>query len=112
MSFWGITAFFNPTDSKKRVENLRQFAAGVREQGLKLMIVELAFGDQEARAEDSDKLIGLTGGALCWQKERLLNIGLDNLPSDCDRVAWLDGDIVFQNELWVREALEALDHLR
>ena len=110
MSFWGITAFFNPTHSKKRVENLRQFAAGVRGQGLKLMIVELTFGGQEARAEDCDKLVSLTGGALCWQKERLLNIGLDNLPLDCDRVAWLDGDILFQNEFWAVEAWEALNH--
>lgn len=110
MSFWGITAFFNPTHSKTRVANLQQFAEGVRAQGLRLLVVELGFGAAEVRSGVCDKLVTLSGGALCWQKERLLNIGLLNLPSDCDQVAWLDGDIVFQNESWAGEAQEALDH--
>lgn len=108
MSFWGISAFFNPTHSKTRVENLRRFAAGVREQGLKLLIVELAFGESEVRDQDCDIGIRLHEGAVCWQKERLLNIGRDFLPFDCDQVAWLDTDILFKNRWWVETAKEAL----
>lgn len=109
MSFWGITAFFNPTHSKKRVANLRKFTEGARRQGLNLLVVELAFGESEVRAEDCDKLVTLSGGALCWQKERLLNVGKSHLPRDCDRVAWPDADVLFQNERWLQDAQEALE---
>jgi hypothetical protein len=40
---------------------------------------------------------------LLWQKERLLNIAIERLPSNCELVAWLDCDVVFDDPQWHRE---------
>ena len=82
-----------------------------KRQGLKLLCVELAFEDRpfELNSEDADKLVQVRSNSIMWQKERLLNIGLDHLPEDCDKIAWLDSDIIFENENWVQETCELLE---
>jgi len=57
---------------------------------------------------DADILVRVTGGDTMWQKERLLNLALDALPSECDTVAWLDCDVVFDDPLWARKLDSAL----
>jgi hypothetical protein len=47
-----------------------------------------------------------------WQKERLLNVGLRHLPGDCDKVAWLDADIIFRNDRWIGDASALLESYR
>ena len=96
-AFWGITVFFNPTGYKNKIENYRRFRESSKKQGLNLLCVELAFGGKnfEVSKEDADILVQLRGGDILWQKERLLNIGLERLPKDCDKIAWLDCDIIF-----------------
>jgi hypothetical protein len=44
-----------------------------------------------------------------WQKERLLNVALENLPRTVDKVMWLDSDLIFLNDDWVPETAELLD---
>jgi hypothetical protein len=44
-----------------------------------------------------------------WQKERLLNIALTALPESCNKVAWVDCDIIFENSEWPRQASDLLD---
>jgi len=104
-TFWGITSFFNLAGYKNKIENYRKFRESSKKQGLNLLCVELAFGEKEfeLKKEDADILIQLRGGDALWQKERLLNIGLENLPKDCDKFAWLDCDIIFENKNWIKE---------
>ena len=45
---------------------------------------------------------------MLWQKERLLNLALAALPDRCDAVAWLDCDVVFEDDDWPARAVEAL----
>jgi glycosyltransferase involved in cell wall biosynthesis len=102
---WGLTSYFNPAGYSNRLEHARRFSAEVRRQGLKLLIVELAFGNEDFALGDglADQHVRLKTNTVLWQKERLLNIGLDHLPDTCDKVAWLDADILFENDAWVRE---------
>jgi hypothetical protein len=44
-----------------------------------------------------------------WQKERLLNIGLRHLPPSCRNVAWLDCDLIFEDDTWMMRASQALE---
>lgn len=108
---WGVTAFFNPARYGNKLEHLRRCAGGVRAQGLKLLVVELAFGDTPFEVPDDvcDEVVRRRTTSVLWQKERLLNIGLANLPPACDKVVWLDGDIFFENDDWVRETSERLE---
>jgi hypothetical protein len=112
-SLWGIAAFFNPAQYKNKLQNYKIFRQSSQRQGLKLLVVELAFGDKpfELAAGDSDALIQLRTSAhnVLWQKERLLNIGLHNLPDDCDKIVWIDCDIIFQNDHWINDTCGLLE---
>lgn len=101
--FWGITAVFVPADTPHVLANLQRFSDGVRRQGLSLLVVELAFGDAPFRVPDAaaDHIVRLRTTTVLWHKERLINLGLKHLPAACRYVAWLDADILFENDAWV-----------
>ena len=110
-AMWGITAFFNPTGAPALLANLQTFSSRVRRQGLRLLIVELAFDDAPYVVPDAlaDRLVRVRSDTVLWQKERLLNLGVQALPPDASTVAWLDGDVLFENDDWVRETRIALE---
>lgn len=109
--FWGITVFFNPARYRNKIKNYRIFRLKSRKQGLKLLAVELAFGNRkfELKKNDADILIQLRTNTVLWQKERLINIGIENLPDNCDKFGWIDCDIVFCNDSWVGETSRLLE---
>jgi hypothetical protein len=105
---WAITSYFNPMRYQRKLANFRIFRKHLR---TPLVAVELAHGfDFELQPCDAEILIQLRGGSVMWQKERLLNIALHALPSDCDKVAWLDCDVVFDASDWVEIVSSLLDH--
>jgi hypothetical protein len=112
-AFWGITAVFVPAAAPHVLANLQVFSDGVRRQGLSLLIVELAFGDEPFQVPDAaaDRIVRLRTTTVLWHKERLINLGLRHLPAHCRFVAWLDADILFENEQWVAATREQLDHV-
>lgn len=104
---WAITTYFDPLGAKARLANFREFRKRLR---IPLIAVEHAYGPSfELGEDDADILIQRRGGALLWQKERLLNLGLSALPDDCDVVVLLDCDIVFQRDDWVEAGRAALE---
>ena len=111
-SIWAITTFFNPIKYKNKYENYKIFREHSKNQGLKLVTVELCFDDNpyEIQEDDTDILVRLKGSEanILWQKESLLNIALKNLPDDCDKVIWIDCDLVFHNDNWVSETAKLL----
>jgi hypothetical protein len=107
---WAVTAYFNPAGYRTKSENYDRFRAGLATEGIPLLAVELAFdGDFELQHGDADLLVQLRGGDVLWQKERLLNIGIAALPDTCDKVAWLDGDVLFARRGWSEATRRLLD---
>jgi hypothetical protein len=105
---WAITSYFNPLGYQRRLSNFKVFREHLN---LPLLAVELSYGsDFELQEQDADILVRINGGALLWQKERLLNLALAALPDDCRKVAWLDCDIVFGAVDWARHADRLLDN--
>ena len=101
-----------------QVDNFRKFRASVAAQGLQMLCVELVFGDStfqlldaSSDAPDCEIMVQrrTSEGNTLWQKERLLNIALDNLPASVTKVMWLDSDLIFLNDDWVPETAELLD---
>ena len=111
MSFWGITVYFNPSKYKKRLENYKAFRKSSKTQRLKLLTVELALKDEPftLQKSDADILVQVRSNSIMWHKERLINIGFQNLPQDCTKIAWLDCDLIFLNKEWVRETSSLLN---
>ncbi len=99
---WAITSYFNPLRFQRRLANFKTFRAKLN---VPLVAVELAYDSAfELAEQDADILIRLRGGAVLWQKERLLNVALAALPPQCRNVAWLDCDIVFASPDWGAKA--------
>ena len=106
-TFWAITCYFNPVGYRRRLENFHIFRKRLK---VPLVAVELAFDKKfQLASEDADILVQLHSSAVLWQKERLLNVALKSLPAVCDKVAWLDCDIIFESDDWVERASRALD---
>lgn len=104
-SLWAMTAYFNPMGFRRRLVNYHAFRARVN---VPLITVELAYGPQFELADgDADLLVRRRGRDVMWQKERLLNVALSALPARCDKVVWLDCDVVFEADDW-GERLSAL----
>jgi hypothetical protein len=110
-SLWAVTTFFNPAGYASKKENYERFRDGLARAGIPLLAVELAFGDApfELGNEDADQLVQLRGGDVLWQKERLLNLGVQQLPGDCDKVAWLDADVLIARPDWAEETSRLLE---
>jgi hypothetical protein len=109
---WGVTSYFNFADYQTKLKNFRLFRASLQKQGLPLVVVEAALPGASfvLNADDADILIQRRAHAVLWQKERLLNIGMDALPPQCEAVVWLDNDSVFMDADWVRKTSDLLTH--
>jgi hypothetical protein len=74
-----------------------------------LVTVELGYGEYELDLADAEVLVRLPGRDRLWQKERLLNRALAELPPECQGVVWLDCDVAFFNDGWPELTLKALE---
>ncbi len=71
--------------------------------------IELGFdGQWELTEQDADILVQVGDGDVMWQKERLLNVVLKHLPPECEYVAWIDSDVLFQDPEWPERTIEQL----
>lgn len=106
---WVIACHFNPAHYRIKRHNLDRFMAGMQRSGANVLLVELAFGDDQFELEPSPTTIHLRGDHVMWQKERLLNIAASRLPDSCRKVAWFDADILFDDENWLEQTSKALE---
>jgi hypothetical protein len=105
---WAITSYFNPMGYRHRRANFRTFREHL---SIPLVAVELAYGNEfELTKRDAEIVLQLRGDAILWQKERLLNLGLQALPPQCRKVTWVDCDIIFGAPDWAASAEALLDH--
>ena len=107
---WAMTTFYNAQRYGNKSTNYRRFREGLHAAQVPLLTVEAAFGDApfELTPADADILVQLRATDVLWQKERMLNIALDHLPERCDKVAWLDGDVLLLNAAWPSEVCRLL----
>lgn len=104
---WAITAYFNPMHWRRRRENYRRFRQALR---LPLVAVELGYDGQfDLDADAADILLQFPADDVMWQKERLLNLALADVPPFVDKVVAIDSDVVFaRDDVWP-EVGRALD---
>jgi hypothetical protein len=104
---WAITCYFNPIGYRRRLVNYRIFREHL---DIPLVAVELAYGPGfELEEKDADILVQLRSEDILWQKERLLNVALQALPSTCRKVVWVDCDVVFESADWAERTSLLLD---
>ena len=110
-SLAAVCAYFNPCGYQSRRRNYDVFRRRIEAARATLLTVELIFdavGDSDLR--DHSDVLCVRGGDVMWQKERLLQIGIEQLLADgAEAIAWLDADLVFADDAWPHRILKALD---
>jgi hypothetical protein len=104
---WAITAYFNPMHWRRRRENFKQFRRALP---LPLVAVELGYdGRFDLEPGDADILLQFPAADVMWQKERLFNLALAAVPPEVERIAAIDGDVIFPDaDVWP-EVASAVD---
>ena len=106
-ALWAVTSYFNPGGYQRRLHNYREFR---RRLSVPLLTVELTFGEAEPAlsSDDADIFIRCADGDVMWQKERLLNLAVGQLPPSCKHVAWIYCDVVFEDSDWAARTSDEL----
>ncbi|MGJ8605796.1 MAG: hypothetical protein ACSHXH_16895 [Marivita sp.] len=105
---WVVTSYFNPCKYRKRFDNFQTFRQNL---SAPLLVVELEKnGNFELTQSDANVVLQLTGEDSIWQKERLINLGISALPNHVKYVAWVDCDVIFENDNWMSEAIAKMDN--
>ena len=104
-----VSVFFNPAGYRSTVENFRKFYRSVRDQGIELHAVEIAFGDATFDLSDLPGVLQVRTQDVMWQLERMINHTITGLAERFTKVVWLDTDVFFENPNWFQETSEALD---
>jgi hypothetical protein len=90
-----ICAFFNPFNSPRRRKAFSFHRRHFEHFGIRHLCVEQVFVGVPAVSGPDD--ITVTGGALIWQKECLLQLGIDQaLKEGYDKIILCDADIIFE----------------
>jgi hypothetical protein len=110
--FYVIAVITNPERFKTRPRLFKEFMARMDRYGVKLYIVEGAFGDRNYEITDpkNPRHIRVQTDSEIWHKENLINIGISRLPPNWKYVAWIDGDIDFMHPNWMLETVHELQH--
>jgi hypothetical protein len=104
-----VTSYFNPCGFRTRAENFARFVEPIRAAGIPLVIVEACFDGQGPTLDPSHSSLKVAARDLMWQKERLLDLGSAWLPGHCTKVAWLDADVLFEDDDWAVATSERLE---
>ena len=106
-----VCCYFNPCHYRRRLQNYFLFRMNITRSPIELLTVELAFGDDAFELDGVPNVIQRRAADTMWQKERLLNIGLEALVRQgYSKLAWLDADILFDDpENWAHLTSDMLD---
>lgn len=102
-------AFFNPAKYKRLITNYRRFRDKLDRQNVNPWIVEIAFGNDEFVLPTAEVALQLRSNSTLWQKEAALNVMFRSLPEHFDKVAWIDADLIFEDDDWLHRVARALD---
>lgn len=105
-----VTAIANPLRWQSRIRLYRDFERHMQASGVRLTVVECAYGDRphELAAGVGVQHVPVRARTLVWNKENLLNLGIAALPEDWKYVAWIDADILFRRPDWAAATVHAL----
>lgn len=116
-NFYVVTAISNPIRYRRRYRLFEKFREMCHAGKVKLITVEMAFGEREFNVTRNDNPydIQLRSVDELWHKENMINIGVQHLmrmDPKAKKVAWIDADVApcQPPERWFYETAQALEH--
>lgn len=110
-----IAVISNPCEYKRRWSLARQFAARMQETpNVIFYLVELAYPGLNEHHHltdpDNPRHLQLTTDTPLWHKESMINVATRHLlPPGWKAMAWVDADLLFENDGWALDALKVLN---
>ncbi len=108
MSLAIVSSYFNLNHSKFRRDNYLAFRAALDALGVASLTLEWSRDGESFELPEDEAILRVRGGDYIWQTERLLNHGIQSLPAKYDLVAWVDADILFDQEDWPLQVEKSL----
>ena len=105
-ALWVVTTYFNPAGYAARRHNHQRFCAALG--AVPCLTIECAERDRTFELAPGPNVVQVRAADTLWHKERLINLALCRLPPSCRFVAWVDGDVLFENPDWQKHAMELL----
>ena len=109
-----ITVISNICEFKRRWELMRDFILRLENYpNVQLYVVEMAYGNQDFHITlpNNPRHLQLRTKYALWHKENMINLAIKKLiPEDWKAVAWIDGDVEFENPNWVIDSLKILNN--
>ena len=112
--FYVIAVVSNPVRFETRYRLFMDFLNHMRRTfprfKTNLMVVELQQGERPFAITPSVgcRFLQLRSREELWFKERMITLGIRQLPIDWKQVCWIDGDIQFNREDWAKETWHQL----
>lgn len=111
-----VTMISNPMNYNSRYELYFEFEKQMKDAGVILWTVEVAYGERTFVVTKKDNPFHLQlrsggedrKGSVIWIKERALNLMMNRLPKEAKYIAWIDADIKFQKKNWAEETIQKL----
>lgn len=102
-----IAVHFNPQRYCLPIRNYWEWRHHLGPLQANLTTVELSF-DGSFCIPDAHHIDGKPN-QVCWQKEAMINYAIrELLPDGCQYVAWIDHDLIFENQQWAEQTVRAL----
>ena len=104
-----VLPYFNFCGFKRRRSLFIEFVKQIQgTKGLKLVVSEAAGPAPLPKMDVSEHWVFQTDSPI-WLKENLINMAIGRLPHGWKYVAWIDADITFLNQNWVRDTITELE---
>jgi hypothetical protein len=96
MSLAAVTCLFGHQGGE-RLANWCHVAGDLQAAGVDLWTVEASFPGQAFALPEGPRVLRYACDCdqVVWQKERLLNLAVAQLPAEVDAIAWVDSDVLF-----------------
>lgn len=101
-----ISCYYNPKKSKARLDAFNKFYSTIKH--LNHIIVECAIGNGTFELEETANIRRIRTSSTLWHKEALLNNIIKDLPVKYDYVFWIDADVIFTNQNWLVDGVNAM----
>lgn len=106
-----VCCYFNPCNYVSKYFNFLNFYREIIDtKNLHLHVVECIHNKSRFKISDN---LNVNTKVYCneiyWQKEQLLNLGINKLKNDFKYVGWIDGDIHITNPFWIKRIIESLE---
>jgi hypothetical protein len=104
-----IATYFNPANYTTKRDNFFRFLEPLSRGGVTTVVAEGLIDRRNRLPDDLPcTLVRVPCTEALWQKERLLNLALAQVPDSFPFLAWLDCDLLFAGPDWIPRSVAAL----